>query len=350
MKRHAPIRFRMLWQALSLPWELALAEEGISRNPGATGLRVPEALVGGQAVMEGVMMRAPHSYCVAVRKPKGEIQSQTGKIVRPSERNKVWGWPILRGLATLGQALVLGLRALRFSADAALENDTKGGQRQAESKPTRPVSDWWMALNLVISIGFFVLLYKFVPLAAATWVSNRVPGLRGWLGLNLVDGLLRILLFLGFLAALSLMREIRRVFEYHGAEHQVVFNYESGEPVEVEKAKRFSRFHPRCGTSFLLTVMVIAMLLYMLIPFSTFAPRLLARIALLPVIAGLSYEIIRLAARRQGTLWAVVAAPGLWTQRLTTRGPDDRQLEVAIHALQGAMEVEQRQGFQPVIG
>ncbi len=347
MSKHAQIRFRTLWQALSLPCQLALVEEGTSGSPGEAGVRPSEALVGGQAVIEGVMMRAPHSYCVAVRKPKGEIQAETGKIVRPSERNRTWGWPILRGLATLGQAMVLGLRALRFSANAALEEDAKSAGKGAA---TKPISNWWMALNLVISIGFFVVLYKFVPLAAATWVSNRIPALHGWLGLNLVDGLLRILLFLGFLAAISIMREIRRVFEYHGAEHQVVFNYESRQPVEVRKARCFSRFHPRCGTSFLLTVMIMAMLLYMLIPFATFGPRLLARIALLPVIAGLSYEIIRLAARRKGFLWAVVAAPGLWTQRLTTRQPDEQQLEVAIHALHGAMEVEQQQGFQPVIG
>ncbi len=330
----------MLLGTLALPWQVITAEEPPVGNPDPSRVRPSEALVGGQAVLEGVMMRAPHSYCVSVRKPKGEIQAQTGKIVRPSERNKIWGWPLLRGLGTLGQAMVLGLRALRFSADVALEED---------GRPAKPLSSWWMALNLVVSIGFFVVLYKFVPLAVATWAGKRVPALHGWLGLNLVDGLLRIFLFLGFVASLSLAREIRRVFEYHGAEHQVVFNYESGQPVAVEQARRFSRFHPRCGTSFLLTVMVIAMVLYMLIPFSTFGLRFVARIALLPVIAGLSYEIIRLAARRQGFFWAVVAAPGLWTQRLTTRQPDDQQLEVAIHALDGAMEGERRQGFQPVI-
>ncbi len=347
----------MLFGALLLPWQVITAEEvpagpavGGAGHPEDSPARPSEALVGGQAVIEGVMMRAPHSYCVAVRKPKGEIQAQTAKIVRPSERNRIWGWPILRGLGTLGQAMVLGLRALRFSADVALEEDGKPAEKEAAGGPPKRISNWWMALNLVISIGFFVGLYKFVPLAAATWVGDRIPALHGWLGLNLVDGLLRIFLFLGFVASLSLAREIRRVFSYHGAEHQVVFNYESGQPVAVESARRFPRFHPRCGTSFLLTVMVIAMLLYMLIPFSTFAPRLIARIALLPVIAGLSYEIIRLAARRQGFFWTVVAAPGLWTQRLTTRRPDDRQLQVAIHALCGAMEWERRQGFQPVIG
>ncbi len=339
----------MLLEALSLPWQLVTAEEAPGGHSGDSRMRSSEALVGGQAVIEGVMMRAPHSYCVSVRKPKGEIQEQTGKIVRPSERNKIWGWPLLRGLGTLGQAMVLGLRALRFSADVALEEDGESAREEAAGRPPKRISNRWMALNLVVSIGFFVVLYKFVPLAVATWAGKRVPALHGWLGLNLVDGLLRIFLFLVFVASLSLAREIRRVFEYHGAEHQVVFNYESGQPVAVEQARRFSRFHPRCGTSFLLTVMVIAMVLYMLIPFSTFGLRFVARIALLPVIAGLSYEIIRLAARRQGFFWAVVAAPGLWTQRLTTRQPDDQQLEVAIHALDGAMEGERRQGFQPVI-
>lgn len=350
MTKGAEVRIRMLAQAVSLLWRVVFAVEAPGSEQADTPKRFSETLVGGQAVIDGVMMRAPHTYCVAVRKPNGAIETQTGTVVRLIERNKIWGWPVLRGLGTLGQALVLGLHALRFSADAALEEAGAPAREQTAGAPPKRISTWWMAVNLVVSIGFFVLLYKFVPLAAATWVGERVPVLGGWFGLNLVDGLLRILLFLSFLASISLLPEIRRVFEYHGAEHQVVFNYESGRPVAIGQARGFSRFHPRCGTSFLLTVMVIAMLLYLLVPFSTFAGRFVARLALLPLIAGLSYEIIRLAARRQGLLWKLVAAPGLWTQRLTTRQPDDPQLEVAIHALNDAIEGEKRQGFRPAIG
>ena len=304
-----------------------------------------ETLVGGQAVMEGVMMRAPHSYCVAVRKPNGEMATEEQAIPRMSEKYPLFKYPVLRGLGTLGQAMTLGVRALRFSANAALDD---GKAAEAGKKPAE-VTSWMMTLNLVFSLGVFIFLYKFVPLLLATRVGKAVPSLSGRFATNMVDGLIRMAIFLTFLFLLSMMKDIRRVFEYHGAEHKVVFNYESRQPLTVENAQKFTTFHPRCGTSFLLVVMAISMIFYALLPIDGFLPRFLARIALLPVIAGVSYELIRFAARRQGTLMGLLTAPGLWLQRFTTKPPDNSQAEVAIHALKGAMSLEEKQGGELVI-
>jgi uncharacterized protein YqhQ len=201
----------------------------------------------------------------------------------------------------------------------------------------------------VFSLGFFIFLYKFVPLFLATRLGKVAPSLSGRFATNMTDGIIRMAIFLVFLFALSRMKDIRRVFEYHGAEHKVVFNFESRKPVNVENAQRFVTFHPRCGTSFLLVVMVIAMIVYALVPVDGFAAKLLARIILLPVIAGLSYELIRFAAKRQGTLMGLLTMPGLWLQRITTKPPDDSEVSVAIYALEGAMELEQKQGGELVI-
>jgi uncharacterized protein YqhQ len=299
-------------------------------------------LIGGQAVMEGVMMRAPHSYCVAVRKPDGTLVTEEQSIPRMSEKYAIFKLPILRGLGTLGQAMQLGGRALKFSANAQLDDG------QTEQKPVE-ISSWMMTLNVVFTLGFFIFLYKFVPLFLATRVGKSVPALSGLVASNFVDGGIRIAIFLTFLFLLSRLKDIRRVFEYHGAEHKVVFNFESGQPVNVENAQRFTTFHPRCGTNFLFIVMFMSFLFYPLLPVAGFWPRLILRIALLPLIAGLSYELIRFAAKRQGSLLGLVSAPGLWLQRITTQPPDDSQAAVAIHALEGAMALEQKQGGELII-
>jgi uncharacterized protein YqhQ len=303
-----------------------------------------ELLVGGQAVIEGVMMRAPHSYCVAVRRPDGSIAQVQSPIHRPSERRRIFKYPLFRGLGTLGQAMALGIKALRFSADVAVEAEAAKAGRQ-----TKPLSPAMIGLNVAFSLVFFIVLYKFLPLFLVTEMQTRVPALQNLVLFNLADGLVRIGIFLVFLAAISRMKDIHRVFEYHGAEHKVVFNFESGQPVEVERARTFTTLHPRCGTSFLLVVMVISMLLYALVPVSGFWAKLAIRIALLPVIAGVSYEVIRFAAKRQGTLWASLVAPGLWLQKVTTQPPSDEQLAVSIHALEGAMSLEREQSGELVI-
>ena len=299
-------------------------------------------LVGGQAVMEGVMMRAPHSYCTAVRKPNGEIVTEEHPIHRMSEKYPLFKLPIFRGLGMLAQAMTLGVKALKFSANAALD------EGKENEKPVE-ITSKMMAANLAVSFLGFVFLYKFVPLFLATRLGHAVPSLSGRLAINVSDGLIRMALFFTFLYLLSLLPDMRRVFQYHGAEHKVVFNYESGKPVNVENAQKFVTFHPRCGTSFLFVVLGIAFITYAFLPIDGFWMKFAARIALLPVIAGVSYEVIRFAARRKGTLMAVLTQPGLWLQRITTKQPDDSQAAVAIHALEGAMALEAKQDGELVI-
>jgi len=304
-----------------------------------------EILVGGQAVLEGVMMRAPHSYCVAVRKPNGEIVTEQAPLARMSEKHKIFKYPVIRGVGTLWQAMTLGLRALRFSTNVLLQDPDQA----AAKEPPKEIPAWAMAANLVFTFGMFVFMYKFVPLFLVTRLQKLYPALSGRVPFNVADGLIRMAIFLGFLYAISLLKDIRRVFEYHGAEHKVVFNFESGQPVTVPNAQRFTTYHPRCGTSFLFVVLILCIPIYTLIPFDGFLARLLSRIALLPLIAGLSYEVIRFAAKRRGGLLATLAAPGLWLQRITTKPPADDQTAVAIRALEGAMALEEAQGGQLVI-
>jgi uncharacterized protein YqhQ len=302
-----------------------------------------ETLVGGQAVMEGVMMRAPHSYCVAVRKANGEIITQEMPVPRMSEKYPLFKYPLLRGLGTLGQAMSLGIKALRFSANAALSEEDA-----SKAKPEE-VSSWMLTLNLVFSFAFFIFLYKFVPLYLVTSLGKWYPTLQGRIAFNAADGLIRMAIFIGFLLLISRWKDIRRVFEYHGAEHKVVFNYEAGTPVTVENAQAFTTYHPRCGTSFLMVVMLVSMVVYTVIPFDGFALKLLSRVVLLPVIAGISYEVIRFAAKRRGSLLSTLTAPGLWLQRITTQPPTDAQATIAICALDRAMWLEAKQGGELVI-
>jgi uncharacterized protein YqhQ len=303
-----------------------------------------ETLVGGQAVMEGVMMRAPHSYCVAVRKPGGEIVTEQAALPRVSEKYPIFKYPVIRGVGTLGQAMWLGVKALRFSANAQLEEENK-----AEGKQPKELSGWVMTLNLMFSFAFFVFLYKFVPLFLTEWLTGIFPALSGRIAFNSVDGAIRIAIFLAFLYLISRMKDIRRVFEYHGAEHKVVFNFESGRPVNLTNANAFPTWHPRCGTSFLIVVMVVSAIVYAFLPFDSFAGKFAARVALIPLIAGLSYELIRYAARKQKSFLAMLTAPGLWLQRITTQPPADDQTAVAIEALDGAMALEKQQGGELVI-
>ncbi|MBZ5545387.1 MAG: DUF1385 domain-containing protein [Acidobacteriia bacterium] len=303
-----------------------------------------EILVGGQAVIEGVMMRSPHSFAVAVRRPAGDIAVLQDSLVRPSEKYPWLKYPLLRGLGTLGQAMVLGIRALRYSAAEALEEKES---KPREKKPE--LNNWLLALNLAISLGFFIFFYKFLPLYLATQVQGHYLAAKSTLVFNLVDGVIRILLFLGFLWLIAQWKDIQRIFEYHGAEHKVVWAYEKTGRFDLATARDCTRFHPRCGTSFLLVVMVIAMVLYMFLPFQSFAGRLAGRLLLLPLIVGVSYEFIRFAAKAQGPLWRWAAQPGLWLQRITTREPNDAQLETAIRALEAAMEMEKSRGGELVV-
>jgi uncharacterized protein YqhQ len=302
-----------------------------------------ETLVGGQAVMEGVMMRAPHSYCVAVRKPSGEIVSEEMPVARLSEKYPWLKYPMMRGLGTLGQAMSLGVRALKFSANAALDDGAP-----EKDKPTE-VTNWMMAVQVIFSVVFFLVVYKLIPLKLTETLSHWQPAIKGQIAFNAVDGVIRLAIFVGFMLAISRAKDIRRVFEFHGAEHKVVFNFESGKPVTVENAQQFVTWHPRCGTSFMFVIMLLSTVIYMVIPAPTFSAKVIERIVMLPVITGLSYELIRFAAKRRGSFLALLTAPGLWTQRITTKPPSDEQTAVAIEALNGAMALEAKQGGELAI-
>jgi uncharacterized protein YqhQ len=304
-----------------------------------------ETLVGGQAVMEGVMMRAPHSYCVAVRKPSGEIVTEQMPLPRLSEQHKIFKLPIFRGVGTLFQAMKLGFKALNFSAAAALDDPSI----PVEKRPSEKVWNGAVIANLVFGLAMFVFLYKFVPLLLVTKLEKVYPILAGRIAFNVADGVIRMAIFLAFLYGMSKMKDIFRVFQYHGAEHKVVFNYESGQEVNIENAQKFVTWHPRCGTSFLFVLLILVIPFYALIPFDGFAAKLICRLLILPFVVGLSYELIRFAAKRRGSFLATITAPGLWLQRITTKAPDDTQAAVAIRALEGAMELEKAQGGELVI-
>jgi uncharacterized protein YqhQ len=333
-----------------------------------------ETLVGGQAVLEGVMMRSPHAWAIACRKPSGEVVTMSEPLERPSEKHKWMAWPIVRGVMTLGYAMNLGYRALRFSANVAIEDmmqeenhvataasavppkrseaETSGSSETSKSESREKaatLSNWLAAVNIVISLAFFIFMYKYIPLLAATELKKIDPALGGRIIFNLIDGGIRLVLFLLFIWGVSLWKDIRRVYQYHGAEHKTVFAFENGDPLNTAAVQKYSTFHPRCGTSFLMTVMLISIGFYMLVPFTTFWARFASRIALLPIIAGVSYEIIRFAAKHRGSLFALMTAPGLWLQRITTKPPTDEQAQCAIAALDQAMTLEKERGGELVI-
>jgi uncharacterized protein YqhQ len=303
-----------------------------------------ETLVGGQAVLEGVMMRSPHAWAIACRKPSGDVSVHSEPLERLSEKRKWMGWPVIRGVITLGHAMTLGFRALKFSANVALD------EMQPEPAPKKlEINGWMAAVNVLISVGFFIFMYKFLPLVAATELKRVNPLFGEQIIFNLVDGTIRIALFLFFIWGVSLWKDIHRVYEYHGAEHKTVYAFENGDPLQTVTVQKYSTYHPRCGTSFLMTVMIISIVVYTLVPVTTFWARFGIRIALLPVIAGVSYEIIRFAARHRGSLFALMTAPGLWLQRITTQPPSDDQVECAIIALDQAMALEKQRGGELVI-
>ena len=294
-----------------------------------------ELLIGGQALIEGVLMRSPGAYGIAVRRPDGSLALQRAKVSSIAKRWPVLKLPILRGVAVLFQSLFLGIQALNFSAlEAGIETPKDG------DKPQKPdASKWAVAGSMAVGLGLGVVIFLLVPLWLTELAQTYVFGEMHSLAFNLFDGLLRGIFFLAYIVAISRMDDIHRVFQYHGAEHKVVFAWESGRGLTVENARVQSRLHPRCGTSFLLFVLLVSIVLFALIPKT--APFLIkfgGRLVLVPLIAGLSYEVLRLTAKRSSSpVFRVLVAPGLALQRITTQEPTDDMLEVAIVALQEAL-------------
>lgn len=302
-----------------------------------------ELVLGGQAVIEGVMMKGKDTFAVAVRKPSGEIRVRDFPIVEGAVRKRLGRTPVLRGVVTMGAMLGIGYRALRFSADEAIEETE---QREAENSPrTRPAEsgkggDLAMAAALVLALFAGVALFFWLPLVLTRLASEAVPAFSGRFAFNLLDGVVRVLVFVAYVAAIGRMREIRRIFEYHGAEHKVVHAFERKADLSPESVMGFSRLHPRCGTSFLLFVMVIGIVVFSMIPHeSSLAVQAGMRLLLLPAVAGISYEALRLSARNAGAgFFRAIVAPGLLLQRMTTREPDRSQIEVAIASFRHAAQ------------
>lgn len=287
--------------------------------------------IGGQAVIEGVMMRGPHKIATAVRKPDGEI------IIDEKENKslgKIAKVPIIRGVIAFISSMVIGVKSLMFSAKFYDVEDENKKEKKKETKEN--MSDWMIygsvILAICMSVGLFIVLPNVI---SNIFVPNKEANPVIY---NLVESIVKIAIFLGYLFAVSLMKDIQRTFEYHGAEHKTIFCYESGEELIPENVKKYSRFHPRCGTSFLLFVVIISIIVFSLVgvyenPFINLGLRLL----LLPLVAGISYEIIKFAGRSTSKYITWLNVPGKWLQRLTTREPDEKQIEVAIAALKAVI-------------
>lgn len=310
-----------------------------------------DLLVGGQAVIEGVMMRSPHSYAIAVKKQSGEVAVRKEAVPRVSEKYPLFKLPVFRGVGILGQAFVLGIRSIKFSADQAIDDleqtekskvaTTAAGVKSPEiEKKGAELGKWFILLNAIFATAFFIFLFKFVPLTVATYFQNHWTAAHNRILFNLIDGIVRLTLFVTYIGGIGLWKEFRRLYEYHGAEHKVVYTFENHKPLTVENARQYSTLHPRCGTSFLLTVMLVSIFVYTFIPFQSFALKLLFRILLLPVIMGLSYEVIKFSARNPGSMFAALTTPGLWLQKITTKPPSDAQLSIGIRALEEALSLE----------
>ncbi len=284
--------------------------------------------IGGQAVIEGVLMRAPRSMAIAVRRPDGEIVVKRDRVTPLSERFPLVKLPLVRGAVALFSSLVIGIKALNFSANEAL----------AEGEKKEEISSLAMGGTMAVALLFGILLFFILPLYLTKLLVPVIGDSN--LVFNLVDGVIRVMVFLLYIYSISRMRDIQRVFQYHGAEHKSIFAFEAGQPLTVENVRRFSRLHPRCGTSFLLIVMLVSILIFSLIPkLWPFYMKAGARIVLLPLIAGVSYELLKWSAKHDTSpLVRFLIAPGLALQRLTTREPDDDQVEVAIRSMEEALE------------
>jgi uncharacterized protein YqhQ len=306
--------------------------------------------VGGQAVIEGVMMRSPARVSVAVRKPSGVIAVKTKEFASLTKKYKFLGWPIIRGGVILIESLVLGIQALNFSGEIAMEEE-KRLEAAKKGETVKPKSDdsWQtrlgLALMVIFSLGAGMAIFFYLPL-----VLTQLLGIENSIWFNLVDGLFRLIIFLLYLFLISRWKEIRRVFEYHGAEHKSIFAYESEDQVNLEIARKYTTFHPRCGTSFLLIVLVISIFVFIFLGKPNTIGERLIRLAFVPLIGGFSYELIKLSAKfSQNPLVKMFIAPGLWLQRITTQEPDDKQLEVALVALKASLGLELAENIEIVI-
>src|SRR6476619_2665836 len=300
------------------------------RMPDGALVAKRDAPVGGQAVLEGVMMRGISVWAVAVRTPEGQIEVESEPLVPWAQRHRLWRLPILRGIVALGESLKIGFKALAISANAQLEDDEEG---EAEE-----IGGWVWGLTIALSLALAIGLFFVIPVGLTSLIKDQ---LGSAFLLWLIEGVLRTAIFIGYIVAISRLRDLRRVFEYHGAEHKTISCYEAGDRLTPARAKLYSRLHPRCGTSFLLVVMVVAIFVFAPLGLPAWYWLLASRILGIPLIAGISYEVIKWAGKNRRKRWVRgLMWPGLMLQNLTTREPDEEQLAVAIAALEKVLEQE----------
>ncbi len=313
-------------------------------------------LVGGQAVIEGVMMRAPGVMAIAVRRTDGSIQLHTDHPVSLIDRYPILGKPVIRGILAFVQALVFGIKALNFSSNVAL-SDINAAERNETVKSAHMVSatDGFSTITmigmLVFTLSLSIVVFFFLPLLLTDFSARFFPSIAdNALLYNLIDSLIRIVFLIAYMIGISFFPDIRRVFQYHGAEHKSIYTYEASLPLTVENARRFTTLHPRCGTAFLILVAVLAMIMFSLIPKEAdIATKMILRILLLPLIAGIAFEIMRKSGEGSHPFFRLVIQPGLWLQRITTREPDDAQLEVALSALEHALRESDSQSRDLIV-
>ena len=290
----------------------------------------PTILVGGQAVIEGVMMRVPGAYATAVRDPNGKIHVDRKKFIALGEKSLIWKQPILRGMAGLYESMKMGMETLHWSADIAMPDE--------KNKPKSRISDFFSSL---FAIALAISLFMIAPMWLTT---NLLTVEKDAILFNLASGFIRISFFILYLFLISRMNDVKRLFQYHGAEHRVVYNFESGKKISVKNAQLFPTQHPRCGTSFMFIVLLSAIIVFSIIDsfimmFTgniTLVSRLLFHLPMIPIVAGISYELIKISSRNDNLFFKILRTPGLWLQNITTRQPDDEMVEVAIHAIEKA--------------
>jgi uncharacterized protein YqhQ len=288
--------------------------------------------IGGQAVLEGVMMRSPSSWAVAVRKPNGEIVEVVKHIASPMARNRIFRLPVVRGVIALGESLAIGFRALAISANYAAQEEDDDGEVQTE------ITRGQIVFSFAIAIGFALMLFKVGPALITSWLPIETTGV-----FVIVEGLIRVAIFITYLLLVSLLPDLKRVFQYHAAEHKAINALEAGEELTPERVQKYSLIHPRCGTAFLLWVMVIGIFVFAFVGQPAWYWLVTSRILLLPVIAGIAYELIRFAGKHsESRILMTLLAPGMWLQRLTTREPSLDQIEVSIRALNEVLRAEGR--------
>ncbi|MBC8526225.1 MAG: DUF1385 domain-containing protein [Candidatus Cloacimonetes bacterium] len=306
----------------------------------------PELAIGGQAVIEGVMMRSQKFIATAIRKKDNHIIIKKEEFISITKKNKILCLPIIRGFVSLIEMLIIGVKSLNFSAEEAIKDEEDEPKKSDKKNKTKgKYSKLYQTFSYIIAFGLAFLFFIYLPYQIAYWLNIE----KNSFGFNLFVGIVRIIFFVTYIFAISLLKDIRRLFEYHGAEHKTVFAYERNPNFVLKDTKKFKTFHPRCGTSFIFIVLIIAILVFSIFDGIIFSIlgyiiplplRMLLHILLIPVISGLSYEILKFSGKNiNHWLVKIFSAPGLALQRITTKEPDDNQLEVAICALKAALEM-----------